>query len=58
VWKTNIGKIEDNISINMNSIKKLILIENVVFALGCVNENKTISFVLKALIQVRYKFNC
>jgi hypothetical protein len=53
VWKTNIGKIEANISINMNSIKKLILIENVVFALGCVNENKTISFVLKALIEVK-----
>jgi hypothetical protein len=37
----------------MDSIKKLILIENVVFVLGSVNENKTISFVLKALIQVK-----
>ena len=53
MWKTNIGEIEANIWINMDSIKKLILIDNVMFVLGSVNENKTIIFVFKALIEVK-----
>ena len=54
MWKTNSGKIETNFDTNVDSIKNVILIENVVFVLGAVYENgKTISFVLKALIEVK-----